>query len=143
MLAGLQKVFAGRPLYMNALFVFCAYMTFVYMPFDLFWKPVADDQEVWFGVMLAGWAAKATEPLHWAIYAAGTWGFFKMRRWMHPWASLYVAQIALGMFVWNLLDERSPGWWAGAISCLPFAALALALLWHRSRFTTVRGSVAE
>ncbi len=127
---------------MNALLVFCAYMTTVYLPFDLFWKPVAEDQEVWFGFMLSGWAAKVTEPLHWAIYAAGTWGLFKMRRWMHPWASLYVVQVAIGMFVWNLLDERSPGWWVGAISCLPFAALAFALWWQRSLFTSVRGSVA-
>lgn len=127
---------------MNVLFAFCAYMTLVYLPFDLFWKPAAEDQEVWFGLTLTGWAAKATEPLHWAIYAVGTWGFWKMRRWMHPWASLYVVQIALGMFVWNLLSERSPGWWAGAISSLPFAAVAFALWWHRRLFTTVRGSVA-
>ena len=82
--AGLRKLFGGRPLYMNALLVFCAYMTTVYLPFDLFWKPVAEDQEVWFGFMLSGWAAKVTEPLHWAIYAAGAWGLFKLRRWMHP-----------------------------------------------------------
>jgi hypothetical protein len=94
---------------MNALLVFCAYMTTVYLPFDLFWKPVAEDQEVWFGFMLSGWA---------------------------------VVQVAIGMFVWNLLDERSPGWWVGAISCLPFAALAVALWWQRSLFTSVRGSVA-
>ncbi len=126
---------------MNALLVFSAYMTFVYLPFDLFWKPVAEDQEVWFGFMLSGWAAKVTEPLHWAIYAAGTWGLFKMRRWMHPWASLYVVQVAIGMFVWNLLDERSPGWWVGAISSLPFVAVAFALWWQRSLFASVRGSV--
>ncbi len=137
-LAFLRQIFAGRPLYMNALLLFCAYMTTVYLPFDLFWKPVAEDQEVWFGFMLTGWAAKTTEPLHWAIYAAGTWGFLKMRSWMHPWAALYVAQIAIGMLIWNLLDERSPGWWAGVISCAPFAALAAALWWHRALFASAR-----
>ena len=42
--------------------------------------PVVALAAVWFGFMLEGWAAKATEPLHWAIYAAGAYGFWKMRR---------------------------------------------------------------
>ena len=37
---------------MNLVMVFCAYMTFLYMPFDMLLKPVAEDQEVWFGYML-------------------------------------------------------------------------------------------
>ena len=49
-----------RPLWMNGLLAFCAYMTFIYMPFDIFIKPVAEDQEVWFGFMLTGWWAKAS-----------------------------------------------------------------------------------
>jgi hypothetical protein len=125
---------AKRPWWMNAMLVFCAYMTFFYLPFDLFWKPVAEDQEVWFGILLQGWAAKATEPLHWAIYAAGLYGFWNMRGWMHPWAALYVIQIGLGMFVWSLLDERGPGLWAGAASAVPFLLLAVALWRARSRF---------
>ena len=68
----LRDVLARRPGWMNALLGFCVYMTFFYMPFDFFWKPIARDQEVWFGVVLTGFAAKATEPLHWALYAAGT-----------------------------------------------------------------------
>jgi hypothetical protein len=31
---------------------------------DFFVKPVAHDAEVWFGIVLSGWAAKLTEPLH-------------------------------------------------------------------------------
>ena len=124
-----QRVFAGRPWWMNAIMAFCFYMAVIYLPFDLFLKPVAQDQEVWFGIVLHGWAAKATEPLHWAIYGAGAWGFWKMRPWMHPWAAVYVAQIAIGMFVWALLDPRSPGWWAGMIAALPFAGLSW-LLWR-------------
>ena len=58
-----------RPWWMNALFGFCLYMTFIYMPFDFFWKSVESDDEVWFGVRLHGWYAKLTEPLHWLIYA--------------------------------------------------------------------------
>jgi len=44
----LKHLFAGRPHWMNVLMLFCAYMTFIYMPFDLFWKPVDQDEEVWF-----------------------------------------------------------------------------------------------
>jgi hypothetical protein len=120
-------LFQGRPLWVNALMVFCAYMTFVYLPFDLFLKPVAQDEEVWFGFMLRGWAAKATEPLHWAIYSAGAWGFYKMRAWVWPWAALYVAQIAVGMFVWQILDQRGWGWAGGVVAATPFAILSLAL----------------
>jgi hypothetical protein len=125
---------AKRPWWMNALLVFCAYMTFVYLPFDLFWKPVAEDQEVWFGILLGGWAAKLTEPLHWAIYAAGLYGFWNMRSWMHPWAALYVGQIGVGMFVWSLSDERGAGVWGGAIAAIPFLLLAVALWRAKLRF---------
>lgn len=123
-----------RPGWMNAILLFCAYMTFVYLPFDLFWKPVAADEEVWFGWVLHGWAAKATEPLHWAIYAAGTYGFWHMRSWLHPWAALYTAQVALGMGVWGLSDPRSPGVAAGIVPALAFSALAVGLWLSRPHF---------
>jgi len=64
-----------RPWWMNLLLGFCLFMAVVYLPFDMFWKPVATDQEVWFGFLLERWAAKLTEPIHWAIYAAGAYGF--------------------------------------------------------------------
>lgn len=114
--------------------VFCAYMTFIYLPFDMFMKPVAQDEEVWFGIVLHGWAAKATEPLHWLIYGAGLYGFLRMKRWMWPWASVYVAQIAIGMFVWALIDPRGGGLVAGAIAFVPFAVLAAALWQARDSF---------
>lgn len=95
-----------RPWWANALLIFCAFMAFIYTPWDLFVKPVARDQEVWFGFVLTGWWAKATEPLHWAIYGAFTYGLWKMRPWMRFWGTVYVAQIAIAMVVWGLLDER-------------------------------------
>jgi hypothetical protein len=63
-------------------------MAFVYVPWDFLWKPVSRDEEVWLGIMFTGWGAKLTEPLHWAIYAAGFYGFYRMRSWMWPWAPL-------------------------------------------------------
>ena len=43
---------------MNLIFGFCVYMTFIYMPYDLFVKPMAVDDEVWFGVFLIITAGK-------------------------------------------------------------------------------------
>ena len=133
------RIFEGRPHWLNGVMVFCAYMAFLYVPWDFFFKPVAEDKEAWFGILLHGWAAKATEPLHWAIYAAGTWGLYKMRSWMWPWASLYVFQIAIGMFVWAFLDDRV-GWLMGLAAAVPFVAFGVALWRARPLFS---GSTAE
>lgn len=144
MRAWLRDVLARRPWWMNALLAFCAYMTFVYMPFDFFLKPVEFDAEVWFGVLLRGWAAKATEPLHWAIYAAGAYGFWHMRSWMWPWAGLYVAQIAIAMAVWSIgFFGGFEGVAKGAASALPFALLSAALLRSRDRFQAPRRPLRE
>ena len=102
--------------------MFCAYMTFIYMPFDLFYKPVDQDEEVWFGFMLHGWCAKATEPFHWLIYGGGMYGFLKMKSWMFPWAALYTCQVAIAMLVWSLL--YSGGNLAlGGVAAMPFVIL--------------------
>lgn len=92
-----------RPWWMTGLLVFCAFMTFVYVPWDLFLKPVARDEEVWFGFRFHGHAAKLLALPHWAVYAAGMVGFLRMRRWMWPWAAVYGAQVTLAMVVWPLL----------------------------------------
>jgi hypothetical protein len=118
------------------IFAFCLYMTFVYLPFDLFWKPVAEDEEVWFGVTLHGFWAKATAPLHWLVYALGAYGFWKMRRWMWPWAALYAAQVAIGMLVWNVLDPRGAGVGVGLAGLALFAVPTVALWRARNLFAT-------
>ncbi len=121
-----------RPWWMNLLLCFCLFMSFVYMPFDMFLKPVAEDQEVWFGVLFEGWAAKLTEPLHWAIYAAGCFGFWRMRPWMWPWASVYALQVAVSMLVWNVMRDALL---AGSISFAVFMIPTTALYRSRSYFT--------
>ena len=120
-----------RPWWMNLLLYFCLFMSFVYMPFDMFLKPVAEDQEVWFGVLFEGWAAKLTEPLHWAIYAAGCFGFWRMRPWMWPWASVYALQVAVSMLVWNVMRDSLL---AGLISFAVFMIPTTALYRSRSQF---------
>ncbi len=124
----LRDAFRARPGWMNALMLFCAYMAFVYVPWDLFWKPVAEDQEVWFGILFTGWTAKALTPAHWAVYAAGAYGFWRMRPWLWPWASVYVAQIAVGMLVWSLRHGSGVGSVVGGVVAFSaFAALSVAL----------------
>ncbi|MCB1693172.1 MAG: hypothetical protein KDI19_10430 [Pseudomonadales bacterium] len=130
----LKATFAGRPAWMNLLFVFCGYMTFVYMPYDMFVKPVERDQEVWFGLLLTGWAAKLTEPIHWFIYGAGFYGFLRRRTWLWPWASLYAGQVAIGMFVWALTDPRGGGILSGSIAGAAFLVLAIMLWRAKDRF---------
>ena len=116
----------ARPLWMQPLMLFCIYMALIYMPWDLFVKPVAQDQEVWFGYMFTGWAAKATAPLHWAVYAAGAWGFWHMKPWMWPWAALYCAQITIG---------SAPIYSVALVGAL-FASLTWALHRARPRFAS-------
>jgi hypothetical protein len=124
-----------RPLWMNALLAFCAYMAAIYVPWDFAVKPVAQDAEAWFGLLLHGWAAKATEPLHFAIYAAGAYGFWHMRRWMWPWAAVYVAQIAIGMTVWSLGQVGGlRGGLVAVATGVPMAAIAVALWRSRAQF---------
>ena len=111
-------------------------MTFIYLPFDLFLKPVAGDEEIWFGFVLTGWWAKATEPLHWLIYGLGAYGFWQMKTWMWPWASVYAAQIVIAMFVWNIFNSQANNNLIAAfISALIFCIPMIALWRSKDKFT--------
>ncbi|MAS58808.1 MAG: hypothetical protein CMD42_03630 [Gammaproteobacteria bacterium] len=123
----------SRPWWMNLVFYFCIYMTFIYLPFDLFLKPVEVDQEIWFGYTLTGWWAKATEPLHWIIYGLGAYGFWKMKTWMWPWSSVYVAQIVIAMFIWNILNDQGT-LLSATISALIVSIPMVALWRSREKF---------
>jgi len=140
----LSDVFRGRPGWMNVALVFCAFMTFVYVPWDFFWKPAAHDEEVWFGLMFTGTMAKLLEVPHWVLYATLTYGLRRMRPWAGTLAALYSAQIAIGMFVWNLVQLE--GWllplFVGTIGAIPFSLLALAF-WGAEDFRTPRGSLRD
>ena len=123
----------SRPWWMNLIFYFCLYMTFVYLPFDLFLKPVEGDEEIWFGFTLRGWWAKATEPLHWLIYGLGAYGFWRMKTWMWPWASVYAAQVVIAMFVWNMLNDMG-SLTSAFISAFMFSLPMIALWRSRKEF---------
>ncbi len=141
----LQRQLRGRPGWLNALFLFCCWMAFFYVPWDLFVKPVARDEEVWFGVIFTGWSAKLGGLLHWAVYAAGAYGLRRMRTWMWPWAAVYVAQVALSMWVWNGLyrEDGGVGWLLGLIPAALFLGLAHALWRAGPLFGAGRVSLRE
>jgi short-subunit dehydrogenase len=69
------------------------------------------------------------------VYAAGMIGFWGMRSWMWPWASVYVAQVALGMALWPILQRGGPvGWITGIVAGAVFTIPAVALWRARDRF---------
>jgi hypothetical protein len=120
---------------MNLLFFFCLYMAVVHTPLDLCCKPVAGDEEVWFGIVFRGWAAKLLALPHAAIYALGAYGFWRMRPWMWPWAAAYAAQVALSMLIWGIVNlEGLGGMLVALFSPFPFLGLAAALFLERERF---------
>ena len=125
---------ARRPWWMNGLMLFCAYMAFIYVPWDFLSKPVSAAEEVWFGILLTGMAAKLTEPLHFLIYLCGVRGFWSLKTWMHPWAALYAFQVAFGMCVWSVLDPSGSGLLAGLLTAIPFLVIATLLWRERPRF---------
>ncbi|MCZ6783943.1 MAG: SDR family oxidoreductase [Proteobacteria bacterium] len=126
----LRHIFEGRPWWMNVLLAFCAYMAFFYMPWDLFWKPVAEDKEVWFGILFSGWGAKLVAIPHWFVYGAATYGFRRMRPWMCTWGAAYIAQISFGMLVWNINQLGGlTGVVVGVVTAAPFAGLAF-VFWN-------------
>lgn len=130
-----RAALARRPGWMNALWFFCAYMTFVYVPWDLFWKPVDRDAEVWFGILFRGWAAKILTIPHWLVYAAGFVGFWRMKRWMWPWAALYAVQVGFGSVVWWLSAVGGlRGVAASVATAIGFGLLVRALLRARPLF---------
>lgn len=140
----LRSHLALRPGWMNALMIFCAYMTVIYVPWDLFVKPAVLDEEVWFGIRFHGGWAKLLAIPHWAVYAAGAYGFWRMRSWMWPWAAVYAGQVAFSMLVWPLLYVGGfGGLLTGLVSAALFGALTMALYDAKERFERPRRSLRD
>ena len=100
------------------------------MPFDMFTKPYGQWEEVWFGVQLTGWPAKLTEPLHWFIYGAGSYGIWKMKQWMWPWGALYATQVVIAMFVFSFLQSGAESSILGAFVAAAIFSVPAIALWR-------------
>ena len=139
-----REIFRDRPWWMNGVMAFSAWMTFVYMPWDIFIKPTALDQEVWFGIVFTGAWAKILAFPHWFVYGAAVYGFRRRRPWMGLAATLYVGQVAIGMFIWPILHYGSlMGWLLAFIAATPFIGLTLAFWNARDHFSEGRRSLQE
>jgi len=121
---------------MNAVMLFCFYMSFIYLPWDIFVKPLAVDQEVWFGILFYGWLAKLGALLHWFVYGAGAYGLWKMKSWLHPWIELYVLQVAFSMGIWGFLAGDGTPAWSGLLVGGLFVFLAWGFYQKRELFST-------
>lgn len=121
---------AHRPCWATGLALFCAATVVFLAARDLL---VADvrDTEVWLGFELRGWPARITAPLHWAIFGAGAWGYWHVRPWVWPWASVYALYVAASHGVWNLTSPSGGGASAAAWQLALFAIAAVALLYAR------------
>jgi hypothetical protein len=136
----LRRELARRPWWMNALLAFCAWMALVSVPRDLLTTAAGSEEEVWFGVLFRGEAAKLLALLHWLVYAAGTVGFWRMSAWMWPWAALYAGQVAISAALWPLLYRSSA---RGFVLGAAFAFVALQLWRSRERFGAGRSTTKE
>jgi hypothetical protein len=90
--------------------------------------PEVRDVEVWLGFELRGAAARATAPLHWAVFAAGAWAFWRGKPWIWTAAAAYVFVVALSHLVWSEASPKGQGWPMGLLQAAGISLLALALL---------------
>lgn len=119
-----------RPWWATALAGFCVLTLVFLVTRDLF-IPEVRDTEVWFGLEVHGWPARLSAPVHWALFAAGAWGFWTLRSWVWPWASVYAFYVAASHLVWNLTSPSGGGWLSGLWQLAALAVPAVALLWAR------------
>jgi len=135
---------ARRPRWLNVLMLLAAFMTVIYVPWDLFLKPVCHDEQVWFGIIFRGWAAKLLTIPHWLIWAALWYGLWHMRSWLWPWAALYAAQVTFAMVVWPLVYVGGlRGVVSAVVAGLAFGALTRALWNLRERLEAPPPSLSE
>ena len=116
---------------MRALALFCAATVAFLVWRDLF-VPEARDVEVWLGFEVHGRAARATAPLHWAIFAAGAWAAWTRRPWVLPAAAGYAGVVAASHVVWSVTSPHGRGLLAGLAQAAALSLPAL-LLWRAAR----------
>ena len=126
-----ENILMRRPFWMNVVFLFCVYMTFVYLPWDVFIKPIAEDEEVWFGFIFYGWMAKLGGTVHWIVYGSLTYGLWYMRPWAWSFIGLYLLQVAWSMCVWALMTDYSSSGWASLVVAL--ISVFLSILFYKNK----------
>jgi hypothetical protein len=117
---------------MSALSVFCLLTVAFLVPRDVFFAETRD-VEVWLGLELRGRAAQLTAPLHWAIFAAGAWGFWREKPWILPAAAAYVFYVAVSHVIWSEASPNGRGWPIGLAQAAAISIPGFLLLWAHAR----------
>jgi hypothetical protein len=94
---------------------------------DLF-IPATREMEVWLGFEITGPLALVTAPIHWAIFAAGAWGFWTTRPWIAKVAAGYLVYAGVAHLVWSEASVHGRGWPIGLVQALLLTAVAVGLL---------------
>jgi hypothetical protein len=118
---------------MTALAIACLATVVFLVPRDLFFAETRD-VEVWFGFELRGTLALLTAPLHWAVFLAGAWGFWRQRPWILPGAAAYAFYVALSHLIWSEASPNGHGWPAGLAQALVLSIPGV-LLWRAHQVT--------
>ena len=129
-----ENILLRRPFWMNVVFLFCVYMTFVYLPWDVFIKPISQDEEVWFGILFYGWMAKVGGVVHWIVYASLTYGLWHMKSWARLLIIAYLLQVAWSMVFWALLRDDPTPVWLNLILAMIFLFFSVLFYRQKSRF---------
>jgi len=111
----------------RALALFCA-ASVVFLALRDQLVPEVRDVEVWLGFELHGRAARLTAPLHWAIFAAGAFGFWRAKPWIWPAAAAYAFYIALSHLIWSEASPNGQGWPMGLAQAAAFSLIGVLLL---------------
>ncbi len=138
----MERVDQARPWWSTVLSLFCAVTVVFLVARDVF-VPHVRETEVWFGFELQGWPAYVTAPVHWAIFIIAAWGFWFLRPWVWPAASIYAFYVALSHLVWNVTSPFGGGWFAGFWQLGLFSVPAVILLWARPESVQNRRSHAH
>jgi uncharacterized protein (DUF924 family) len=125
---------------MGALALFCA-ATVVFLAARDLTVPHVRDVEVWGGFEVHGPAAWLSAPLHWAIFALGAWGFWRVRPWVLPAAAAYAFYVAASHLVWSEASSHGRGWPVGLAQAALFSLPGFAL-WRAHRRRRARPAVA-
>jgi hypothetical protein len=126
---------------MTAAAAFCLATVAFLVPRDLF-DANARDVEVWLGFELRGTAALLTAPLHWALFLAGAWGFWRARPWILPASAAYAFYVALSHLVWSEVSPHGHGWPAGLAQALALSIPGILLLRAQRRARSRRSEAA-
>lgn len=129
----------ARPWWMTACAAFCLLTVAFLVPRDLFFEETRN-VEVWLGLEVRGTAARLTAPLHWILFAAGAYGFWRRRPWILPCAAAYAFYVALSHLVWSEASPNGHGWPAGLLQAAALSVPGVLLLRARGRPGSVAGA---